>query len=159
MHAEVLVAGTVADSIVGVEPLSLRPGDLGLTALDRVEAHELRHPVAVGGPGVHALPRLGVRRRVDVAADRLYEAVPEADVSLLLGGVAAQALALGLRRRLGHRCAQLGDRGRRVPVLPGVLGQLVAGQLARGPALVEGVLQHVPAAASLLDLLPDVVAH
>ena len=74
-------------------------------------------------------------------------------MSLLLGGVAAQALALGLRRRLGHRCAQLGDRGRRVAVLPGVLGQLVAGQLAAANAGRRGAPTR-SSGAGLLDLPP-----
>ena len=50
-------------------------------------------------------------------------------------------------------------RGGRVAVLAGVAGELLAAQLAGGPALVEGVLEHVPAVAGLLDPLPDVVAH
>ena len=39
----------------------------------------------------------------------------------------------------------------RVPVLAGVEGELLTGQRAALPALVEGVLQNVPAAPGLVD--------
>ena len=95
----------------------------------------------------------------DLAADGLDEAVPEGDVRGLLLGVTAQLGALGLGGGVGDVGAEAGDRGGRVAVLAGVAGQLLAAQLAGGPALVEGVLEHVPAVAGLLDPLPDVVAH
>ena len=77
----------------------------------------------------------------------------------LLLGVAAQVGALGVGRGVGDVGAEAGERGGRVAVLAGVVGELLAAQLAGGPALVEGVLEHVPSVAGLLDPLPDVVAH
>jgi hypothetical protein len=73
--------------------------------------------------------------------------------------VTAQLGALGLGGGLGDVGREAGERRGRVAVLAGVLGELLAGQLTGRPALVEGVLEHVPAVAGLLDPLPDVVAH
>jgi hypothetical protein len=159
VNAEVLVSGAVADSIVGGEALALGLRDRRLAALDRVETDELGDAVVVGGPGVDAL--LCLRRGLsgDLAADRLDETVPEGDVGGLLLGVEAQVGALGVRGGVGDVGTEAGERGGRVTVLARVVGELLAAQLAGGPALVEGVLEHVPTVAGLLDLLPDVVAH
>src|SRR4051794_21947110 len=159
MDAEVLVARPVADPVVLDKALALRLRDRRLTALDRVEPHQLGEAPVRGGPGVDALLGLGSGGCSHLAADGLDEAVPEGDVVLLLSRVAKQVDALGFRGGLGDRGAEAGDRSCRVAVLDGVIGQLLASQISSGPALVEGVLENVPAGPGLLDPLPDVVAH
>ena len=60
-------------------------------------------------------------------------------------GLLARVLAVA---RGGSRLRHGDDR---VPVLPGVEGKLVTGQLTALPALVEGVLQDIPAPPRLVD--------
>ena len=61
-------------------------------------------------------------------------------LSLLLGVLAVA--------RGGGRASQSEDR---MPVLAGVEGELLPGQFAALPTLVEGVLQDVPALPGLVD--------
>src|SRR5207244_3091834 len=87
--------------------------------------------------------RIGVRHRTQLAS----KVVPEGNVVALLGCVHSE---LGLRARIsrsGGRLRGVGKRPYRVPVLARVQGQLAATQLAAAPALVEGVLEDVPAIA------------
>jgi hypothetical protein len=90
---EVPVAGSVADPVVVAESLALDPRDLGLAALDRVEAGERREVAARGGPLADALGGLGGRLSADLSAGGLDEAVPEADVLLLLSRMTLQLVA------------------------------------------------------------------
>src|SRR2546423_4574 len=50
----------------------------------------------------------------------------------------------------------VGERAHRVAVLPSVGGKLFARQLPAGPPSIEGMLEHVPAAAGLLELCPEI---
>src|SRR3954447_17771703 len=62
-------------------------------------------------------------------------------------------------RRVGGGLGDGGDRLHRVPVLARVGRQLIAGELSRRPAPVEGVAEDVPALAGLLDPLPGPLRH
>ena len=62
-------------------------------------------------------------------------------------GAGAHPLRLGKVRAEGAH---------RVAVLPSVGGKLFARQLPAGPPSIEGMLEHVPAAAGLLELCPEI---
>ena len=126
---EVARAGRVGDPVVLGEPLELRLGDLGLAALDRIEAGERREGAVTLGPDLDAIGGLGVGPGAGVAADRGREPVPQVDVLALLGSVAVE---LGVVGQIGgDLLRQRRDRGNGVAVLPGVVGELLGGQLTR----------------------------
>ena len=80
---------------------------------------------------------LGVRPAAGRSADGVDEPVPESDVVVLLVGVPGELVVLG--QPLGGVGGEVGDRLDGVPVLARVVGELLAGQLAGGPARVEGM--------------------
>src|SRR5438105_2662599 len=141
VQPEVLGREIVAfEPIVLDEPRELRSRDRRLGRLDRVEDRERRETL-VRRPGRGALGGLRRRLPVERRLDGSSELVPQPDVLGLLARVLAVA-------RGGSRLCHGDDR---VPVLPGVEGKLVTGQLTALPALVEGVLQDIPAPPRLVD--------
>src|SRR5262249_17440932 len=133
--------------------------DLRLAALDRVHPGELGEVALPGGPAGHALCRLRRRLRADLTAGRLDEAVPEPDVRLLVRSVSLNLLAPLLGSVVGRLPAATCQGLRGVAVLACVAGELLAGQLSRRPAHVEGVLQHVVPGPAFLYSLPNRSAH
>ncbi len=75
----------------------------------------------------------------------------------LLGGVAAKLGTLG--KGLCGGSTQRGNRLDGVAILTGIARELLASQLTLGPALVEGVLEHVPSLAAFLDAIKNGRVH
>ena len=118
----------------------LRPGDRRLCRFNGVEDGE--RPESIGGrPGRYAVRGLRHWLAIERRFARGGEIVPKGNVLSLLLGVLAVA-------RGGGRASQSEDR---MPVLAGVEGELLPGQFAALPTLVEGVLQDVPALPGLVD--------
>src|SRR5829696_88290 len=159
VHAEVLARRAAVDPVETREPLPLHPRDLGLAALDRVHPRQPAEIALGRRPVRHALSGLRRRLGADLAAGSLDEAVPEADVGLLLGGMGGDLVPVPLGRGLNGLAAEAGERLRGVAVLAGVACELLARELTGGPPHVEGVLEHVMAGPTLLDALPDRSTH
>jgi hypothetical protein len=109
--------------------------------------------VGVARPGGGTTLRLRKRLAVELSSNCMSEVVPQPDVFGLLGGVGVESGQLV--RRGGRRPR---DRDHGVPILAGVAGQLVAGQLACRPAHVEAVVQHVVGGANLLEAVEEIHA-
>ena len=101
---EVGGAGAVLEPVALEQALALRPRDRGLRDLDGVQAGEQLERVAVGRPSPSKQAAVsGVGAAFDLAAHGLDEAVPEAHVAELLGGVAAQLVVVREARRRRRR--------------------------------------------------------
>src|SRR5918994_6416708 len=157
VDGEVLGPGAVLDPVERGQPMPLDARDLRLAALDRVQLGERGQEAVRRGPLPHALRGLGRGRGTGAAADGIDEAVPEPHVGGLLVGVVAQLGAVGSLGGSGR--AHRGDSLDRVTVLARVSGGPVPAQLTGRPPLIERMLEDVPAAATLLDAVPDVAAH
>src|SRR3954454_3057355 len=159
MDLEVLAPPFAVDAVEAPEPLPLHPGDLGLSALDRVHPRELLEVSLRRCPGGDAFDRLGRGLRADLAAGGRDEVIPEAYVTLLLRGMGRNFLAMLLGSGLGGLTAETSKRLGRMTVLARVAGEFIAAQLPRRPAHVEGMLEHVVPSSTLLDPLPNRFAH
>jgi hypothetical protein len=114
-----------------------------LPSLDRVHDRQRLVPSLRRGPRVDALGRLGARLTIRPRPEGGDELVPQPDVlDLLTRVLLVTGLPGGVRER---------DDG--VPVLACVVCKLVARQLTTTPALVERMLEHVPALAGGVDPL------
>jgi hypothetical protein len=127
------------------QALQLGAGDRRLGGLDGVGGHQVLQRRLAGRPALGALAALGAGVGFRLEPDGLAERVPQLDVRGLLGGVLLQLGPDGGLRGPGGRVHGLGQGDHRVAVLAGVEAQLAGLQLSRAPALVEGMLQHVPA--------------
>src|SRR4029077_15106910 len=95
-----------------------------------------------GRPGVGAIRGLRRRLPIERRLDGGGEVVPKGYVLRLLARMVVVA-----RDRRGAR-----QRDDRVPVFARIERKLIRGQLAAFPALVERMLQDVPALPGLVDL-------
>jgi hypothetical protein len=95
------------------------------------------------------------RRRLRVTADGVDEAIPQRHVARLLESVQGQFCARILVSVGGGESRRLGQRDDRVAVLSRVVRELAGAQLARAPAHVEGVAQHVVLAGNRVEPGPE----
>jgi hypothetical protein len=152
VEREVLRGRALLDERIALDQtVELRLGDRGLAGLDRVCRDEALERVGAGRPSRDTRLGLGPRGAVDVGVERAGEVVPEVDMLALLGRMLDQ-VSLDLRLgRSGRTLERVGQGDHSVAVLAGVVGELVTAELTVAPALIEGVLEHVPALTKCIE--------
>src|SRR5918997_1415518 len=112
MELEIRRRGTLAlEAVVLDEAVELRPRDVRLPGLDRVEDPERLERILGRRPGGDARRRLGETGGTGIGVESPREAIPQLDVRALLVGV------LGAGDR-GSSAGRVGERDDGVPVFP-----------------------------------------
>src|SRR6266851_9107357 len=153
MDREVLSAGLRADPIEGGQPDELGAGDSWGLSLERPNHGRT---LAAGCEPVTAPDELGrgcvcrlESNFIGSQSERLAELVPESDVRPLLRCVTSE---VG-RVASANLFEPTRDCAHDVGVLLDVIAELIASQRAERPALVEAVLQQVPASCDIVERL------